>query len=237
MQFRKAISLALMIAFTFSLGLAAQQRKQTRPTKYPQQLPNIIGDDNAQPAPQQQPAEPPGATGMTLSPQQTDALVRAVETLTGEVRGLVQEMRALNSRQQSQLDILRLTRADLRIDQYERELKTTRDRLAQLENDDQQLQLALKPENIEAQMRTLPTLNRDATMKQLRESYEARLRAVTNEKELLQRREAEISGAIKGYREAVGETEKRLQAVEESLRQLTPGAAEGPQGSPQRRQE
>jgi chromosome segregation ATPase len=230
MQFRKAAVsfLALVIVACFSAGASAQQRKP-RPTKYPQQLPQIIGDENARPD-SAQPA-PQGNTsnsdaGLNLTPQQNDSLIRAVEVLSGEVRSLVQEMRALNARQQAQLDILRLTRADLRIDQYERELKATRDRLVQVGNDEQQLQFALKPESLEAQMRTVPTLNRDATMQQIKESYEARLRAVVAEKEMLQRREAEISGALKGYQDAIGDTERRLQAVEDSLK--PPGSTEQP---------
>jgi chromosome segregation ATPase len=231
MQFRKAAVsfLALVIVACFSVGASAHQRKP-RPTKYPQQLPQIIGDENArpdsaQPAPQGN-TNNTDAAGLNLTPQQNDSLIRAVEVLSGEVRSLVQEMRALNARQQAQLDILRLTRADLRIDQYERELKATRDRLVQVGNDEQQLQFALKPESLEAQMRTVPTLNRDATMQQIKESYEARLRAVVAEKEMLQRREAEISGALKGYQDAIGDTERRLQAVEDSLK--PPGSTEQP---------
>lgn len=222
MQYRKVIQLifALIIVLNLSAALSAQQRK-TKPTKYPQQLPNIIGDDNQ---PNSSPSHPDKAdvtgTGVSLSPQQTDLLIRAIQNLSGEVRGMVQEMRALNTRQQAQLDILRMTRADMRIDQYERELKVTRDRLVQVTNDEQQLQFALKPESLEAQMRTVATLNREATMQQIKESYEAKLRAVQNEKELLQRREFEILGAIKGYQEAVGDTERRLQTIEDSLKQL-----------------
>jgi hypothetical protein len=231
MQFKKTVVsfLAFLLVLSLSAAALAQQRKP-RPTKYPQQLPNIIGegDGNAQPSPQGDgSASPSAAGGVTLTPQQTDVLIRAVESLTGEVRGLVQEMRALNSRQQAQLDIQRLTRADLRIDQYERELKATRDRLVQVENDEQQLQLALKPESLEAQMRTVATLNRDATMRQIKESYEARLRAVLNEKELLQRREAEITGALRGYREAIADAEKRLQEADDATRQAAPDGQNG----------
>lgn len=238
MQYKTAIHFffALIVALGLSASAVAQQRKP-KPMKHPPQYPNIIDSGEAQPDSAQQGGDKsgaPAAGGVSLSLQQTDVLIRAVESLSGEVRGLVQELRLLNARQQAQLDILRLTRADLRIDQYERELKATRDRLAQVENDEQQLQLALKPENLEAQMRTIPTLNRDATMRQLKESYEARLRAVQNEKDLLQRREAEIGGAIKGYREAVSDAEKRLQVMEEAP---SSGAADGAPktNAPQRR--
>jgi len=227
-----------LIVFVFSLmlagGLSAQTPRKPRPTKNPQQLPSIIGLPEAQSG---QPAAETGdagksdskteAAGVSLSPQQAEQLVRAVEGLAGEVRGLVQEMRALNVRQQAQLDMLRLTRSDFRVDQYERELKTTRDRLAQLEGDEQQLKLMLKPESLEAQMRTVATLNKDETMRQIRANYEARLNGVLAEKELMQKREAEITGALNGYRAAIGDTEKKLDTVEEALRQLVAPAAQG----------
>jgi hypothetical protein len=76
-------------------------------------------------------------------------------------------------------------------------------------------------------MRTVATLNRDATMRQIKESYEARLRAVLNEKELLQRREAEITGALRGYREAIADAEKRLQEADDATRQAAPDGQNG----------
>ena len=75
-------------------------------------------------------------------------------------------------------------------------------------------------------MRTIPTLDRDATMRQLKAGHEARLRAVQAEKELLQKREAELNATLAGYRTSTTDAEKRLQQAEEMLRQLNAPAAE-----------
>jgi hypothetical protein len=148
-------------------------------------------------------------------------LVRAVESLTNEVRGLVQEMRALNMRQQAQLDVLRLTRADARIDVYERELKTVRERIAQLEADEQNLQMLMKPESLAAQTRSVGTIDRSETMRQLKASYEAKLQTVTTEKEPLQKREGELVIILDAYRTTNGEAEKRIKLAEELIRHLS----------------
>jgi len=236
-------SFSLALALTVVAGAQTQQPAKKRPMKNQPQYPRIIGGDEKD-APQEKTEPAPTAAGTT--PQPSEQLVRAVESLAGEVRSLVQEMRALNVRQQAQIDVLRMTRNDLRIDLYDRELKTTRDRLAQLESDEQNLQLLIKPEGLEAQLRSIPTLDRDTTMRQIKAGHEARLRAVQAEKELLQKREAELSNALAGYRASTGDAEKRLQHAEEMLRQLNappadqrgygqPDAAKPTPAAPERR--
>jgi chromosome segregation ATPase len=152
--------------------------------------------------------------------QPSDALVQAVQSLTVEVKNLVNEVRANNARQQVQTDILRMSRLDLRLDRYEAELKTVRDRLALLEAESRNLQMLVTPEALEAQVSRMAYANKGDAIRQVKEAHEARLRMVNAEKELVQRREAELAGVVKGFREASDETEKRLQEMEESLKKL-----------------
>lgn len=201
---------------------AAQAQKQKRPTKNPPQYPHIIDTGEKKP-----PVTATDEEGKKVEAEEKQAesqdnllLVRAVVALTQEVRGLVQELKSLNVRQQSQIDMLRLTRADLRIDQYDRELKATRDRLALLNAEEQNLQIALKSENLELQANSVPTFDRSLTIRQLKANHEARLRVVQAEKETMQQREQELAGVVESLRAAVSETEKRLQSAEETLRQL-----------------
>jgi chromosome segregation ATPase len=199
----------------------AQPTKQQRPTKHPTQFDKIIDteDKPAENQPTEEKAETPVvAPKNDLLP--SDALVKAVENLTVEVKNLVGEVRANNARQQIQTDILRLTRTDLRIDRYEAELKTVRDRLALLEADYQNLQMLLTPEALEAQVSRMPYANKGDAIRQVKDSHEARLRAVTAEREIVQRREKELADVVKAFRDVGAETEKRLQAIEETLKKL-----------------
>jgi len=229
MKYQRVCLFSLFLVLLLAATVTAQQPVKKRPVKNPPQFPNIIDTENKTPA-QDKPEAAPAV--MSVTAQQSELLVRAVESLAGEVRGLVQELRALNVRQQAQLDILRLTRSDFRVDLYERELKATRERITALEADEQNLQLIMKPENLAAQVQRIATFNRDETMRQLKESYDARLRNVTAEKELLQKREAELVVALEGYRVSAGDTEKRLKQAEEVLRQL-----EAPPSSTEQRRE
>jgi hypothetical protein len=228
MQYQKSFLLLLTLTLS-SFVIAQTQPEKTnkqRPTKYPTQFDKIIDTED------KQPNQPPNTekTEATTAPvkadiQVSDALVQAVQSLTVEVKNLVNEVRSTNARQQVQTDILRLSRLDLRLDRYESELKTVRDRLALLEADYQNLQFLLTPEALEAQVSRMPYANKGDAIRQVKEAQEARLRNVTAERELVKRREAELSAVVKGFREASDETEKRLVAIEEALKKLAEAQA------------
>ena len=235
MKYAKMSWLSLSLVLVVAGTAAAQQPPKKRPMKNPPQYPHILGTE-AQPAPTAAPekAEPAPAAGLApnLSAQQSELLIRAVQSLAGEVRSLVQEMRALNMRQQAQLDVLRITRADFHVEQYTRELKATRDRLAQLESDEQNLTYMAKPDSLLAQTQHVGTLDRDATMRQLKATHEARLRAVAAEKELLQKREAELVVVLDAYRNTNTDAERRIQQAEEMIRRLDGITAEPQREAP-----
>ena len=133
MQYRKFVFF-MLLSVAFSLSAVAQQPAKVRkPVKNPPQYPNII-DLEGQAPPSTKPVGPP-TEAVTTTPANSaltpsDALVKAVVGLSGEVRTLVGELRSMNLRQQAQLEMSRLTRIDLRLDHYERELKPLRERLA-----------------------------------------------------------------------------------------------------------
>ena len=227
MQYQKSFSLLLMLMLSCFALVNAQENtqlpkpKSQRPTKHPTQFDKIIDTEGKQPnqPPTIEKTEPTSAPVKTEL-QSADALVQAVLNLTVEVKNLVSEVRSTNARQQVQTDILRLSRLDLRLDRYESELKTVRDRLGLLEADYQNLQSLLTPEGLEAQVSRMPYANKSDAMRQVKETFEARLRAVSAERDIVKRREAELSGVVQGFREASTETEKRVQAIEEALKKL-----------------
>lgn len=206
----------LVLLGATTLSVAAQTSRPQRPVRTPPQYPNIIDVENKA-GKQDPPKDPPAEPEPVLSVE----LIRSINALAGEVRQLVTEMRALNVRQQAQIDMLRLTRGDLRIDTYERDLKVVTDRLAQLEMDEQSLKAAMTPEALLVAVSRYGTLNRDETMQQIRREYETRLQLVQGEKERLQGRESELRQIIGSLRENNQETEQKIKLVEEALRQLT----------------
>jgi DNA repair exonuclease SbcCD ATPase subunit len=221
MQYLKFVFIVVLSFVSVATGWAQQPAKVRKPVKNPPQYPNII-DMEGQSAPAVKPATPPAETTQA-APVATEltaneALVRALQSLTGEVRTLVGELRSMNLRQQAQLEMTRLTRLDLRIDHYERELKPIRERLAALEVEDQQLSTLMTRESLYAQTQTIGTIDRDATMRQLKQQHEYRQNLVRNEKDRLKQIETELVKQLTAVRASENEAEQRLQQTESELK-------------------
>ncbi|MFM8393284.1 MAG: hypothetical protein ACKOB4_05105 [Acidobacteriota bacterium] len=226
----------LICIFTFLLAAGQPGLGQTplkRPVKNPPQYPNIIDlEDSQKPAAQAAQGEKPSgekkaAPGGPAGPDredaaalQTAALLKAVESLAGEMRSLVQEIRAMNIRQQTQLDITRISGLGARIDALNGELRTIRDRLATLSVDEQNISLLMTRESLLSQSFNIGTLDRERTMEQLRNQHEAKLRYVQADKERLQRTESDLAGQLQYYQTLQDEAEKRIQAAESLIRRL-----------------
>jgi len=226
MKYQKLCSLLFMSVVVLTGSAAAQQPARIkRPVKNPPQFPNIIDLENKdttnrqanQPPVQQNKAEDASEA------QSPASLAGAVQSLANELRALGQELRTLNIRGQAQLDMLRMTRVEMKIDQYERELRPVRDRLAGLESDEQLLQQAMTREALLAQTATTPTLNREELMRQLRNQHEARYRATLAEKDRLRKLESDLAASLKIYQNISRETEQRIQEAEDALKSIESG--------------
>jgi len=201
-----------LLVFT-GFALAQQTDKIKRPVKNPPQYPNIIDLENKDQNPHGNIQE------QGIGAQQTDSLGQALTSLADEVKILVQELRSLNLRQQAQLDILRMTRVDMRIDHYERDLQPVRERIAALETDEQNLLQLMTRDALLAQTANIGTINREQTMQQFKLNHETRLRFVTAEKERLRKVESELVASLTVYQNLRQEAEKKIKAAEELLQQ------------------
>src|SRR5262245_60650703 len=229
MKYQKLCSLLFMSVVVLTGSAAAQQPTRIkRPVKNPPQFPNIIDLENKDTTNRQAnqlPVQQNKAEDASED-QSSASLAGAIQSLSNELRALGQELRTLNIRGQAQLDMLRMTRVEMRIDQYERELRPVRERIAALESDEQLLQQAMTREALLAQTATTPTLNREELMKQLRMQHEQRYRATLAEKDRLRKLEADLSASLKIYQNISRETEQRLQEAEDTLKSIESGKAE-----------
>ena len=234
MKFQKLCLLLFLAAVVLTGDAAAQQpSKIKRPVKNPPQFPNIIDLDNKDTTNQQTDQQPvqQNKAGDASAAQTPDSLAGAVQSLANELRTLGQELRTLNIRGQAQLEMLRMTRVEMRVDYYERELRPVHERLGALDSDEQVLQQAMTRESLLAQTATTPTLNREELMKQLRAQHEARYRAVQAEKERLRKIESDLATSLKIYQNISRETEQRIQEAENALKSIESGRPESvPQG-------
>jgi len=206
-------------------GLAAAQQptKTKRPVKNPPQFPNIIDLENKDTRQTDRQTDQPDNAPTADAGGQTDSLAVAVQSLANELRALGQEIRSLNIRGQAQFEMLRMTRVDMRIDYYERELRPVRERLATLESDEQALRQLMTREGLLAQTANMPTLNREESMRQVRMQHEARYRANQSEQERLRKLEADLTASLKIYQNVSRETEQKIQAAEDALKNIETG--------------
>lgn len=207
----------LALALT-GLVAAQQPAKPKRPVKNPPQYPNIIDLEGKEPPATAQP-QPQGSVPETPAASQPD-LASAMLALAGEMRTLAREIKALNLRSQAQLDLMKITRFDLRVDHYERELRPIRDRMALLDAEENTLLQLMTRESLQAQTAQAATFNRDDLMRQLRAQHEVRLRAVQAEKERLRKLEADVAQSLNIYQKLGSSAEQRVLDAEELLKQM-----------------
>jgi hypothetical protein len=220
MKYRRDFIILLSLLMILAIAVTAQQpAKIKRPVKNPPQYTNIIDLEEKDQSPKQNQPLTPQTQG-ELTAEQPDNLANALGSLTTEVRTLVQELRSLNLRQQAQLDMLRMTRVDMRIDHYERELRPVRERISALEVEEQTLYQLMTRDSLLAQTAQIGTVNREQTMNQIKLTHEAKLRYVQDEKERMRKVEKDLIASLSIYQNQGSETERRIQATEEILRQI-----------------
>jgi hypothetical protein len=224
-KFRSSFLSAFFLSAVVMTGSAAAQQpaKIKRPVKNPPQFPNIIDLENKDAKQTDRQTDQQDNAPVADAGGQTDSLAVAVQSLANELRALGQELRSLNIRGQAQFEMLRMTRNDMRIDYYERELRPVRDRITALESDEQVLRQLMTREGLLAQTASMPTLNREESMKQLRMQHEVRYRAIQFEQERLRKLEADLTASLKIYQTISRETEQKIQEAEDTLKNIESG--------------
>jgi hypothetical protein len=203
-----------------SLAAAQQPAKVKRPVKNPPQFPNIIDLENKDGRQTDRQTDQQDNAPVADAGGQPDSLAVAVQSLANELRALGQELRSLNIRGQAQIEMMKMTRAEMRVDSYERELRPVRDRLSALESDEQLLRQMMTREGLLAQTANTPTLNREESMKQVRMQLEARYRVTQSEQERLRKLEADLTASLKIYQNISRETEQKIREAEDTLKNI-----------------
>jgi hypothetical protein len=209
------VLLSGLVLHTDVVAQTTGQTRQQRPVKNPPQYPNIITDGKTD-AGKAQPQ--PNTSGQPIA---SSDFVRVLESLAGEVKQLVDEIRAMNVRQQAQLDMLRLTRGDGLEANLDRDHRAAADAVSGLERSELGLIESLKPENLAIRASQVGTLDKDATIRQMKHDLEAELLQVQTRKAHAQAQELELRQRLETIRSTNENTERRLELVEDALRQLS----------------
>lgn len=129
-------------------------------------------------------SEDPAQTTEAKKPKtadpETQEMQQTITTLSNQVNKLTDRLSAMQEDDRYQLDMERLTRAEQRAEQLRSQLIDAQSKIADFESKLEQIEWALRPENIEGSMAgygsTRPEAARDARKKQL-ESERARVTA------------------------------------------------------------
>lgn len=120
-----------------------------------------------------------GRKPKTASPE-TEEMQQSITTLSNQVNKLTDRLTQMQEDDRYQLDMERLTRAEQRAEQLRSQLIDAQSKIADFESKLEQIEWALRPENVESSMSgygsTRPEAARDARKKQL-ESERARVTA------------------------------------------------------------
>lgn len=218
MKYRNLCLLFVLIVSASSVW--AQESKPKRPVKNPPQYPNIIDLENKDQKPKQPAEAQTTAQEEATATVNAEALTKAFTIIAEELKSLSQEVRALNIRQQLEIEMMRMSRIEQRVTTYENQLRPIRERIAVLEAEEQTLQQMVTRDSLIAQTANFPTINREATINQLRYQHETRLNSIRLEKERLRGLEASQVESLEIYQKLSDEIDKKIQQAEEKLRQF-----------------
>ena len=190
------IAVCLVISFCLIEGEAQTRRKKRtrRPTQPAVARPVITNPPVAPPAEgtdtgdvkiistadgAQDPTQPTSSKKTPAAPEQ-EQIQQTITTLSNQVNKLNDKLTQMQGDERYQLDMERLTRAEQRAEQLRSQLIDTQSKIADFESRLEQLDYALKPENIERATQGYGTVHpeeaREARKRQL-ESERARVQA------------------------------------------------------------
>src|SRR6266516_3767225 len=143
---------AVLLIGGFLVDSAAQKRRRTRRRA---SAPRITNPEIYQPSPgdnaNANSSETNNANGNSNSSQIEDpeSMKRTIHVLSNQVDKLTDKLNDLQTSQQSMVDLERLSRAEQRSSQLRTELRDVQTKKAELEAHLEDVEYALKPENIE----------------------------------------------------------------------------------------
>jgi hypothetical protein len=172
-------------------------------------------DANPEQAQPTQPAKKPSPTG---SPE-PEQIQQTITTLTNQVNKLNDKLSQMQEDDRYQMDMERLTRAEQRAEQLRSQLMDVQSKIGDFEARLEQIEFALKPENIESSTAgygsTHPEQARDARKKQLegeRSRVQAQLKLAENSRTRLETAVANADSEVDLLRAKLNQRREQMDA-------------------------
>lgn len=227
-----AVALFLIAGFLL-VNSSAQKSRRKRKTS----APRITNPAISQPTPVDDPnANSSGDTsnsnnsaGAAATEEDPQAMKKTIHTLSNQVDKLTDKINQMEESQKSLVDLERLSRAEQRSSALHTELSTVQAKQAELEARAEDIDYALKPENIERSTAGYGTTRPEELREQRRKQLESERERVRKQLDQLAASQTRLEQAIATSDAEVDRLRKKLDAADEAAIQnaKTKAQAEG----------
>jgi chromosome segregation ATPase len=206
-----------MIAGVFLVDSSAQRRRRKhrrRPSAPRITNPAIYQPDNANANTSGDPANNNENTNANAQAPDPEAMKQTIRTLTSQVDRLTEKISQMDEAQRSLVDLERLSRAEQRASSLRTELRDVQSKESDLQARAEELDYALKPENIERSVAGYGTTHPEELREQRRRQLESEKERVRKQLAQLASSRAQLEQAIAGADVEVERLHKRLDAAD-----------------------
>ena len=196
----------------------AQKRKRKRRSSVPKitnpeiYQPPATENTNANNSGDSAPAESPSPTPV----EDPESMKKTIQTLSNQVDKLTDKLSQMEESQRSMVDLERLGRAEQRSSQLRSEQRTVQAKIGELEVRLEDVEFALKPENVERATAVYGTTRPEEIRAQRKKQLETERERVQKQLEQLRASETHLTQAIATSDAEVDRLQKKIDAADRS---------------------
>lgn len=201
-------------------GVLMADSNAQKPRRKRKSAPRITNPEIYQPANENANSNNSGETpteSATPSPSpDPEAMKKTIQTLSNQVDKLTDKLNQMEEAQRSMVDLERLSRAEQRSSQMRSEQRQVQGKIGELEAHLEDVEFALKPENIERATQGYGTTRPEELRAQRRKQLETERDRVQKQLEQLRASDDHLTSAIAASDAEVDRLQKRLDAADRS---------------------
>jgi chromosome segregation ATPase len=242
--FKVVILCALVLSLVASVvGVQAQRRRRSRratnpvsPTYVPAPSPTATGDPRLVSSADDQQQDDASRANSNSNTRRTggqtdtnaDAANRSVKQLTNEVTQLNKRMGEMEKQRRTDLLQERLTRAEQRVEALQAQMTDVMEKQANLQARVEQLDDAMRPENLDRQLATSGTFRPDEARDALRRQYDNEKKRVQSQLDVQGMRRTQLE---KSLNDATQLADRVRAELEDAMRRETEGETDANTGT------
>jgi chromosome segregation ATPase len=234
------VVLAIVLAAGFLLVDSSAQKRRRRTTRRRSSAPRITNPDIYQPADNANTSDnsnssDPNSANPAVRPtgdQDPEATKQTIRTLSNQVDKLNDKLSAMEESQRSLVDLERLSRAEARSTALRAELRDVQSKESDLEAKAEEVDYALKPENIERAVAGYGTTHPEDVREQRRRQLDGEKQRIRKQLDQLAASRTHLEEAIAASDAEVERLRKKLDAADDAAIQNAKTKAQAEAATP-----